>query len=363
MLLAPDSDDASVLVDRDRLTQVLTNILSNAAKFSPRGAAVHVTIRAETDSVHVTVRDRGPGIAPEFQPRIFQRFAQADSSDSRAKGGTGLGLSIAKTIMERLGGSIGFESVYWARAQRFSSRCRCDTRSRRRSAPATTSSQDRRCCCVKTIRTSHGRWRTFLKAPGCESALFRVCGKRKLALDRARYDVALVDLHLADADGLELVSDLRSHGATRSLPVIIMTAQARTSADADRLGALQLADWLQKPIDPSRLLDAIHGVLFGLRGRRARILHVEDDESLTELVEELLSDEADVICAHSLAEARGHIDAGQYDLVILDAALGDGSGLDLLPMLHRVRRRSRQSFSIARPKRAASFPSACRRRW
>src|SRR5262249_22683787 len=91
--------------------QVLTNILSNAAKFSPREAVIAVAIRAEFDSVRVSVRDRGPGIAPEFRSRIFQRFAQADSSDSRAKGGTGLGLSIAKTIIERLGGSISFDSA------------------------------------------------------------------------------------------------------------------------------------------------------------------------------------------------------------------------------------------------------------
>jgi DNA-binding response OmpR family regulator len=115
-----------------------------------------------------------------------------------------------------------------------------------------------------------------------------------------------------------------------------MTARLRASADSERLSTLQLADWLQKPIDPSRLLDAIHNVLFELRGRRARILHVEDDESLTELVEELLSDEAEVVRAHSLADARVHIENGRFDLVILDAALGDGSGLDLLPALHEA---------------------------
>ena len=176
----------------------------------------------------------------------------------------------------------------------------------------------------------------MLEAAGMRVAAVPSVRQAKIALDQARYDIALVDLHLADADGLELVSDLRSQNATRALPVIIMTARARTSADADRLGTLQLADWLQKPIDPSRLLDAIHNVLLELRGRRARILHVEDDESLTELVEELLSDEAEVVRAHSLAQARAHVERERFDLVILDAALGDGSGLDLLPVLHQA---------------------------
>lgn len=106
-----DAADATVLVDRERLMQVLTNILSNAAKFSPRGGTVTVAIRSRADQVCVSVRDEGPGIAPEFRARIFEKFAQADSSDSRARSGTGLGLSIARMIVERLGGTIGFESA------------------------------------------------------------------------------------------------------------------------------------------------------------------------------------------------------------------------------------------------------------
>jgi len=108
--LDPSSDDAPVLVDRDRFIQVLTNLLSNAAKFSPRGGTVRVQIAADRDAVRVAVHDDGPGIPASFRPSVFQKFAQADGSDSRTKGGTGLGLSIAKTLMERLGGTIDFES-------------------------------------------------------------------------------------------------------------------------------------------------------------------------------------------------------------------------------------------------------------
>jgi PAS domain S-box-containing protein len=330
--LAGDSDDASVLVDHDRLVQVLTNVLSNAAKFSPRGGVVSVAIRTDADSVRVSVRDQGPGIAPEFQPRIFQRFAQADSSDSRAKGGTGLGLSIAKTIVGQLGGSIGFDSTPGEGATfHITLPMRQEVSTPVRAAdnvlagPAVL-------LCEDDPDVARAVANVLEAAGMCVSAVPSV-RQAKIALSQARYDMALVDLHLADADGLEFVSELRSQNATRALPVIIMTARARTSADDDRFGTLQLADWLQKPIDPSRLLDAIHNVLLELRGRRARILHVEDDESLTELVEELLSDEAEVVRAHSLAQARTHVETQRFDLVILDAALGDGSGLDLLPTL------------------------------
>lgn len=103
--------DAWVDVDAQRLEQVLNNLLSNAAKFSPPGAEVEVFIERKDVSVRVSVRDRGPGIAAEFRSRIFEQFAQADSSDTREKGGTGLGLAISRQLMERMEGRIGFDSV------------------------------------------------------------------------------------------------------------------------------------------------------------------------------------------------------------------------------------------------------------
>jgi PAS domain S-box-containing protein len=96
--------------DRDRLLQVMANLLSNAIKFSPRDETVRVEVAVREGRVRIAVVDRGPGIPPEFHAQIFQKFAQADASDSRQRGGTGLGLSICKAIVERLDGTIGFES-------------------------------------------------------------------------------------------------------------------------------------------------------------------------------------------------------------------------------------------------------------
>ncbi|OWW20998.1 sensor histidine kinase [Noviherbaspirillum denitrificans] len=102
--------DVLVNADHDRMIQVLVNLLSNAIKFSPSGSAVTVRVECEGGKVRMSVIDRGPGIPAEFRERIFQKFAQADSTDSRQKGGTGLGLSICKSIVEEHGGRIGFES-------------------------------------------------------------------------------------------------------------------------------------------------------------------------------------------------------------------------------------------------------------
>lgn len=99
-----------VLVDPGRFLQVMANLLSNAGKFSPPNAAIEVRARASHGRVRVSVRDFGKGIPPEFQPRLFQKFSQADSSDSRRLAGTGLGLAITRAIVERLGGNIAFET-------------------------------------------------------------------------------------------------------------------------------------------------------------------------------------------------------------------------------------------------------------
>lgn len=104
-------EDAQVGVDASRLQQVLNNLLSNAAKFSPQGAQVEIAVRQHDRKVRVEVTDHGTGVPAEFHERIFQKFSQADSSDTRQKGGTGLGLAISKELIERMHGVIGFDSI------------------------------------------------------------------------------------------------------------------------------------------------------------------------------------------------------------------------------------------------------------
>jgi signal transduction histidine kinase/CHASE1-domain containing sensor protein len=104
-------EHAWVNVDDSRFLQVMTNLLSNAAKFSPAGCTVEVGAHLRGPLLRIEVRDQGPGIDEAFVPRVFARFSQADATDARAKGGTGLGLAISKALVEQMGGRIGFESV------------------------------------------------------------------------------------------------------------------------------------------------------------------------------------------------------------------------------------------------------------
>jgi PAS domain S-box-containing protein len=104
-----DLAGGQVFADRKRLLQIMTNLLSNAAKFSPEGATVDVDMQVQDGLIRVAVQDRGPGIPEAFHGRIFGRFAQADSTASRQKGGTGLGLAICKRLVELMQGHIGFD--------------------------------------------------------------------------------------------------------------------------------------------------------------------------------------------------------------------------------------------------------------
>lgn len=107
--IAPDRTVPDIFGDRDALLLVLANLLSNATKFSPAGGTVDVVVAAVNGRVRFSVIDQGPGIAPDFQPHVFERFTQ-DRAATQRRDGSGLGLSICKRIVEQHGGDIGFDS-------------------------------------------------------------------------------------------------------------------------------------------------------------------------------------------------------------------------------------------------------------
>jgi len=110
-LLHQPGPPLQVLADGFRLQQVLSNLLSNALKFSPPQGQVRLSSQLQGDCVRILVSDQGPGIPADFAARIFEKFSQADASDRRQKGGTGLGLAISKELIEHMGGQIGFDSA------------------------------------------------------------------------------------------------------------------------------------------------------------------------------------------------------------------------------------------------------------
>lgn len=106
--IEPTIVQAKVNVDKTRLIQILTNLISNAVKFSTSGSIIRILVSHQNNHIRIAVVDKGCGIKEEFRNQVFDKFTQEDSSDSRQKNGTGLGLSISKAIIEQLGGSLTF---------------------------------------------------------------------------------------------------------------------------------------------------------------------------------------------------------------------------------------------------------------
>lgn len=100
-----------ISVDKARFFQVITNLISNAAKFSEEDSTIDISTSVENNMVTIYVQDYGSGIPNEFKNKIFSKFSQADSSDTHQQGGTGLGLVITKSIIEHMGGKINYEST------------------------------------------------------------------------------------------------------------------------------------------------------------------------------------------------------------------------------------------------------------
>ncbi|MDY6923153.1 MAG: CHASE3 domain-containing protein [Pseudomonadota bacterium] len=314
-------DPAPVRGDADRLIQVVTNLLSNAAKFSPTGGEVAVSVNPEARIARLSVTDHGPGIPEEFRSRIFGKFAQADSTDTRAKGGTGLGLAIAREIAERHGGRLWFES-----AEGHGATFHLDLPLEQLNAEPGEGSARLLVC-----EDDPDAARVLVEMLTHEGFQADVAGTARDALSMARsrpYAAALVDLQLPDADGVSLIRALKAGSETRAMPVIVVSGDVGRGQARGR--SLEVADWMEKPVDQTRLRLAVQSLLGA--EEKPLVLHVDDDRDILEVTRQALGS-VEVVGAESLAAARAILSRRRPDLVILDLGLPDGYGLDLLPEL------------------------------
>ncbi|BBK38886.1 hypothetical protein STAQ_39640 [Allostella sp. ATCC 35155] len=331
--LVDEAQGSMVRVDGDRFIQVMNNLLSNAAKFTAAGGSVTVLASRHDGRVRITVQDEGPGIPDSFRERIFGKFEQADSSDSRRKGGTGLGLSIAKAIVERLDGRIWFETELGV-----GTRFHVELPEVSRASTAVPAGADGRpsllvveddqdVARLLTIMLEQHGWRvTVAHSVAAASDLLR----------RARFDAMTLDIMLPDEDGLSFFRRLRSAPATRDLPVVVVSAKSEVARQELNGDAIGIVDWLEKPIDQERLGRAIRQALGAVEGP-ASILHVEDDPDIVRVLGAVMGDEVEVVPAMTLAAARTALAERSFALVIVDVGLPDGSGLDLLDDIRRLK--------------------------
>jgi len=324
--LAEKLPGCKVNVDADRLSQVLANLLSNAAKFSPPDDEVVVTVKAADAMTRVAVSDHGSGIPEEFRGRIFQKFSQADSSDTKKKGGTGLGLSITKAIVEKMGGVIGFDSVP-GQGTTFYFELPNVSEQEKNSLIDAVSLPPRILICEDDSETV-AQLREMMERRGYRVDVAGSAEEAKDMLAGQHYHAMTLDISLPGQDGLSLVRELQADEHSAGLPILMISAKA--SAERERLGdGVEVLDWLDKPVSPEKVFAALREQTANAVGLPV-ILHVEDDPDIRQVVKTLIGEKGAVITAPSLAAARTLLERRHFDLVILDIGLPDGSGLDVL---------------------------------
>lgn len=319
--------DAVVRGDKDRLMQVLANLLSNAAKYSPDGGFVDIAVTLRPDAVRVSVTDTGEGIPESARATLFERFSQADSSTTRRKGGTGLGLAISRTILDHHLGRIDFDSVV-GKGSTFWFEIPLDET--HTPTPKTAASREpSRVLVVEDDPDISTILVSLLEEEGYEAEAAHSAAEAKRKLASGGFDALTLDLILPDEDGITLFRQLREADQTRTLPIIVVSAIAERGNMELNGDAVGIIDWIDKPIDTTRMMAAVRSAIRG-NGGRHRILHVEDDEGVIAVVTELVADEAEVVAVPTLRAARAILDEEDFDAVILDLILPDGHGEDLL---------------------------------
>ncbi|MDR3368992.1 response regulator [Rhodoferax sp.] len=372
LLLNIASDVPEDLIgDPLRLGQVLTNLVSNAVKFTDHGeitVCVSCTARQGTEArLFFEVRDTGIGMTQEAAGRVFEAFSQADSSTTRRYGGTGLGLSISKRIVELMEGDIGVSSQ-----PEVGSNFHFTALFRLADAPASPTQapryrMDLHGMSILVVDDNAAAREVFVHMlTSLGFAAFAVAGGQAalVELERAAqmgkpYPLALIDWKMPDMDGVETLRRIHIESGERRLLCLLATAHDRDSLTL-ALGDTPVEGILDKPATASTLLDAIitachrqpvriaavrltdprmelTGIKAALQGKR--ILLVEDNETNQELAVELLQNVGMTPdLATNGAEALDKLQHGNYALILMDCQMPVMDGLEATRLIRQDER-------------------------
>lgn len=326
--------------DKDRIDQVLTNLISNAIKFSPSGAKVLVKLDVtKTGGYRFSVVDNGPGIPQQQMHKLFGLFQQLEGADNRPKEGTGLGLAISKAIVELHQGTIGVESNFGQGSTFWFELPGC----RVASAPLPALSKaihsgpmvlivedDEKLCELLEIMLGEQRF-NVVRAGTIQEAT-------ELLESGSNPDVIILDIILPDGNGLMFMDRLRQNSQTESTPIVILSGR---EADLGTYGHPLLIDWIKKPFEENRLLSAISLAVRKRTKGTARVLIVEDDEPTREIIKQNLEslqieclEAADGIAAVHLAREK------DPDLIVLDLGMPCLDGFEVVEILRNEKNRA-----------------------
>ncbi|MGE0546273.1 MAG: response regulator [Kofleriaceae bacterium] len=358
--LASDAPE-SIETDPTRMHQILRNLVSNAIKFTEDGG-VTIEISTHGDMIKFAVRDTGIGIAPDQHELVFEAFRQADGATTRKFGGTGLGLTISRDLARLLGGDLVLESTP-GRGSTFTltlprklanrsvtmspGPSRTPTNGRPAARPperakrppaavrAAPFADDRdrvvrgsRCLLVIEDDVAFARVLYDLGHELEFSTVVATTGEDGLTLARELSPSAIVlDIALPDRSGLAVLDSLKRDPRTRHIPVHVVSGHDYTRT-ALEMGA---AGYALKPIEREQLIEALKRLEQRFTQKLRRVLVVEDDPVLRESTARLLStDDVETKTAGTTAEALELLKTTTFDCLVLDLALPDRSGLELL---------------------------------
>ncbi len=351
--------------DPGRLRQVLTNLISNALKFTDRGEVVVTAAKAsETEDemvVRFAIADTGIGIAPETKARLFQAFMQADGSTTRRYGGTGLGLAICKQLVQQMGGDIGVESelgrgsTFWFTARFAKSIDFPEAPSHRpgleglRVFTVDDSATHRR-----ILRDIFSAW--GMHEQGAASGREAMDALRRAASTGQLPALAVLDLDMAEMDGLELARAIKSDPKLASIRLVLLNSlDRRETPDVMREAGIQ--GHISKPIKQSQLFECLQAamstttqtraIMAGLTelrprpylpaGRDLRLLLAEDNVVNQKVaIHQLLRLG---YTAHAVDNGRLALDAlsvASYDVILMDCQMPE---LDGYSATREIRRR------------------------
>lgn len=268
-----------VKADYERLEQVLTNLISNAVKFSPEGGNITVKLRNENNQMIASIEDNGLGIPHEAVDKLFSKFHRIDQTDRKKIGGTGLGLAIAKEIIDQHGGSIWVESEEGIGSTFYFSLPLLEDVSVEGSLKNGINSSNNLPGTVMIIEDDTSL--ALLLSEELKANGFRVVhhyDPQNAYEDIVRLDVTacVVDLMLGDEmDGWELIQKLKSNQKTKNLPIIISSALDRSD---EKVEQFQVNEYLTKPYPPDQLSKTLLQFVNSHHNQSGEVLFPSDDE-------------------------------------------------------------------------------------
>jgi PAS domain S-box-containing protein len=359
---APDVPDALV-GDPDRLRRIVVNLVANAIKFTERGeVVVRVSVEAHPEPdvlLHFSVSDTGIGIPVEKQQRIFEAFAQADSSTTRKYGGTGLGLAISAQLCELMNGVMWVESEE-GRGSTFHFTAhfgRPGTPAKKSSEAGPVTLHDLPVLVVddnptnrKILEEMIANWR--MKPVAVANGPAALDALRRAHQNGSPFRLVLLDGHMPDMDGFEVAARVKQDPQLHGAQVILLTSAGR-SEDVARTKAVGVAAALSKPVKQSELWDAIVTVLHvpgrqkvrpsaaRARARAARqplrVLLAEDNPVNQEVAVQMLERRGhSVIVAENGRQALTAIERHKFDLVLMDVQMPEMGGLEATQLIRET---------------------------